>query len=138
MGCGSIWRALKRYNEADMFGRAQGISSCRRSAPAQSVGPVEAHHPRLRLMPPGAPRSQRPPWPTISRVNRSRYNLSRFARRCRLPALLNVDHFGVARAQAAQFLAYRFRFMLVAEEPPPPVVGGPLAAAAVVPPRDRR
>ena len=49
---------------------------------------------------------------------------------------LNSDHFGVARAQASQFVAYRFRLVLVVKAPPPLVIGRPLAA--VVPPCDRR
>jgi hypothetical protein len=51
---------------------------------------------------------------------------------------LNIDHFGVPRAHATQFLAYRFRLVLVVEKPPPLVIGRPPAMAAIVPPGDRR
>jgi hypothetical protein len=51
---------------------------------------------------------------------------------------LNIDHFYVARAQAAQLVAYRSRLMLIVEEPSSPVIGRPPAAAAVVPACDRR
>ena len=45
---------------------------------------------------------------------------------------LNSDYFGVARTQASQFVAYRFRLVLVVKAPPPRVIGRPSAAAAVV------
>src|SRR5215469_3738613 len=52
--------------------------------------------------------------------------------------LLNIDHFGIAWTQAAQFVAYRFRVALVVEKLLPRVISRPLAAAAVIPPGDRR
>src|SRR5580693_4769695 len=50
----------------------------------------------------------------------------------------DVDDLGIARADAAQFLAYRSGIAFVIEELLPPVVGRPPAVAAVIPAGDSR
>jgi hypothetical protein len=45
----------------------------------------------------------------------------------------DVDDLGIARAEAAQFLAYRSGIAFVIEELLPPVVGRPPAVAAIIP-----
>ena len=49
-----------------------------------------------------------------------------------------MDHFGIAGAQAPQFVACPFRFVAVAEKLLPRVISRPPAGAAVVPARDPR
>ena len=51
---------------------------------------------------------------------------------------LNVDHCGIAGAQAPQFVAYQFRFVLVAEKLLPRVISRPPGGAPVIPARDPR
>jgi hypothetical protein len=46
---------------------------------------------------------------------------------------LDVDHFGIARAEPAQFIAYQFRVGFLFEERLPCVVGTPPVVTAVIP-----
>jgi hypothetical protein len=46
---------------------------------------------------------------------------------------LDVDHFGIARAEPAQFIAYQFRVGFLFKELPPCVVGTPPVVTAVIP-----